>query len=308
LLATTNKSLEINLPETGREYEVRMTYLTDQRKQKVGQILMLHDITERKQAARTLKQAKEAAEEAKQAAEEANRAKSTFLSNMSHEFRTPLNAIIGYSEMIYEDATDDGETLLAEDMQRIISSSHHLLNLINDVLDLSKIEAGHLELYLETFALQSLLDEVANIIQPAIVKNNNTLHYHPATNLGEVYNDYTRLKQVLLNLLSNAAKFTQNGTITLSAHSQTGPAGNQIQLIVQDTGIGISKEIQAKLFQPFSQADSSTTKRYGGTGLGLSISLRFCELMGGSISLESEVDVGSTFTVILPRRVPENKP
>jgi Amt family ammonium transporter len=249
------------------------------------------DITERKRYEAALVSAKEAAEAA-------SRAKSTFLANMSHELRTPLNAIIGYSEMLREEAGDGGYEELAPDLARIAAAGKHLLELINNILDLSKIEAGKMELYPERFAVAALLDEAAATAAPLVERGGSRLVVERADELGELVADMTKARQVLLNLLSNAAKFTDAGTVTLRAWRDE--AAGQVVFQVQDTGIGLDPEQIGRLFQDFTQADSSTTRRYGGTGLGLSISRRFCELMGGAITVASAPGAGATFTVRLP--------
>ncbi len=233
---------------------------------------------------------------ARQVAEAANSAKSQFLANMSHELRTPLNAIIGYSEMLEEDATDRGHHDYVPDLQKIRAAGRHLLALINDVLDLSKIEAGKLELYLETFDLTTAIKDVATTVEPLVARRNNALTVTCASDLGAIRSDLTRVRQVLLNLLSNASKFTEHGRITLAAERR----GAAVVLRVSDTGIGMTPEQMARLFEPFSQADTTTSRKYGGTGLGLAITRRFCELMGGDVSVESDMGRGSTFTVRLP--------
>ena len=233
---------------------------------------------------------------ARQVAEAANTAKSQFLANMSHELRTPLNAIIGYSEMLEEDATDRGHPDYVPDLQKIRAAGRHLLALINDVLDLSKIEAGKLELYLETFDLATAIKDVAMTVEPLVARRGNTLTVQCASNLGAIRSDLTRVRQVLLNLLSNASKFTEHGRISLAAERR----GDAVILRVSDTGIGMTPEQMGKLFEPFSQANTSTSRKYGGTGLGLAITRRFCELMGGDVSVESDTGRGSTFTVRLP--------
>lgn len=244
-------------------------------------------------------------EEAKKMAEEASQAKSTFLANMSHELRTPLNAIIGYSELLEEEMEDIGEEDLILDLVKIKSAGKHLLSLINDVLDLSKIEAGRMDLYLEDFEIKPLIEEIIATAQPLFEKKNNTFTLNCPDEMGIMHGDITKFRQILFNLLSNSSKFTEAGTITLKVKLAEYMGESAIKLQVNDTGIGMTKEQVAKLFQPFSQADSSTTRKYGGTGLGLTITKKFCEMMGGNISLESEYGVGTTFTVKLPLNVKE---
>ncbi|MGQ0562359.1 MAG: response regulator [Gemmatimonadota bacterium] len=235
-------------------------------------------------------------EDAKVAAEAASRTKSQFLANMSHELRTPLNAVIGYSEMLMEEAEDAGHDGYVPDLRKIHGSGKHLLGLINDILDLSKIESGRMELYFETFEVVPMVEEVANTVTPLITKNGNTLDLRIASDLGTARLDQVKVRQILFNLLSNASKFTSNGTIALSISRQN----DRIALRVSDTGIGMTAEQMAKVFQPFTQADASTSKKYGGTGLGLAITQKFCEMMAGGITLESEPGRGTVFTVDLP--------
>jgi signal transduction histidine kinase len=250
-----------------------------------------------------LKVEKEKAEKAMSVAEEANKFKSQFLANMSHELRTPLNAIIGYSEMLQEEAEELGVSDLNGDLQKIQAAGKHLLALINDILDLSKIEAGKMELFLENFGLSGLLDEVVTTVRPLMKKNNNILVFEPNQNLGSMHADVTRVRQVLFNLLSNASKFTKDGKVSLAVDKASENGSEWITFRVSDTGIGMTSEQVGRLFQAFSQADASTSRKYGGTGLGLVISLRFCQMMGGTITVESEPNAGTTFTVKLPALV-----
>ena len=235
------------------------------------------------------------------AAEAASKAKSQFLANMSHELRTPLNAIIGYSEMLQEEADDLGTPEIKPDLQKIHGAGKHLLGLINDILDLSKIEAGKMTLYLETFAVETLLNEVAATMQPMINKNGNQLTLEIAPEIGSMRADVTKVRQALFNLLSNASKFTDKGSITLRAQRQ----GANLVFDVIDSGIGMTPEQVGRLFQAFAQADASTSKKYGGTGLGLALSRKFCQLMGGDLTVVSEAGKGSTFTATIPAEVIE---
>ena len=241
-------------------------------------------------------------------AEEASKAKSTFLAKMSHELRTPLNAIIGYSEMLQEDARDEGATRTAEDLDKVLNAARHLLGLINDVLDISKIEAGKMELFLETFPLTKLVGEVAATISPLIGKRGNKLVLDYPENIGSMHADATKLRQMLLNLLSNASKFTENGTITLRITRIVGIGGDIIELAIVDTGIGMTPTQLARLFQAFSQADASTASKYGGTGLGLAISKQFAQMMKGDITVSSTAGVGSSFVIRLPANVNTGQP
>lgn len=239
---------------------------------------------------------------AKEQAESANKIKSEFLANMSHELRTPLNAVIGYSELMLEEAEDAGAEQNVKDLKKIISSAKHLLSLINDVLDLSKIEAGKMELYLEDVVIKDLIKDIESIIGPMGEKNHNKFELQIAPDVDIAYTDLLRIRQCLLNLLSNANKFTKNGIIRLEVKTLLKENKEWIQYSVSDTGIGIASEKMGVLFRAFSQTDASTTRQYGGTGLGLYLTKMFCSMLGGYITVESVEGKGSTFTIILPLR------
>lgn len=274
-----------------------------------GMVLNSHDITERKHSEAAL-------QDALQAAEAANRAKSVFLTNMSHELRTPLSVILGYSDVLLEEMRAMGEQDLMSDLQQIRAAGTHLLTLINDLLEISKLEAGQVQLYLETFSVEILVLEVEHSIQPFIQRNENSFEMAIEEGIDCIKADAAKLRQLLLHLLNNAAKFTQRGLITLSVvRAQSLPSTvpeketsqdlktQWIVFHVKDTGIGIPEEYIPHLFDAFTQVDPSNTRTYGGTGLGLAICRRLCDMMGGHILVESQVDAGSTFSVYLPQEV-----
>jgi signal transduction histidine kinase len=246
--------------------------------------------------------------EAKNRADAANRSKSIFLAKMSHELRTPLNAVIGFSEILLEEVDQDGKNIRKKvDLERINSAGKHLLSLVTDVLDLSKIESNSIELKIEQFDLNEMVREVVANVQPMITENGNRLIVKSRNDLGIVSTDQTKLRQAALNLVSNAAKFTRDGTITMSVHRRRSQSADWIEIQIEDTGIGIEESDIGRLFKNFGQATNATSTRYGGTGLGLALSQRLCALMGGGISVSSEFGRGSCFTIRVLAEI-EDKP
>lgn len=291
------RELTFGAGDAQRICDMRISPLYDRRGRFSGWVVLLHDVTEHKAREEELRQAKDAAEAA-------SRTKSTFLANMSHELRTPLNAIIGYAEMLREEALDLGQGGFVPDLDKIHAAGKHLLSLINDILDLSKIEAGKMDLFYERFDVPAMVGEIVSMVQPLVQKNANTLVVECPRDLGAMESDLTRVRQVVFNLLSNACKFTDHGTVTLGVSREPGEGGEWLTFRVSDTGIGMTPEQVGKLFGEFTQADASTTRKYGGTGLGLAISRRLCRMMGGDIAVESVYGEGSTFTVRLPAVAP----
>jgi signal transduction histidine kinase len=244
----------------------------------------------------------------KEAADAANKAKSEFLANMSHELRTPLNAIIGYSEILEEDLLSDGKSQYLGDIRKIATAGRHLLDLVNDVLNLSKVEAGKMDIYLEPFRLSNFLEDIVSTIQPLVGKNRNQLKTDYNLTFECLKTDMTKLRQIVLNLLSNASKFTERGLIRMQVVTAIFSEQDYIQFIISDNGIGISPEQQCNLFKAFSQADASTTRKYGGTGLGLVLCRHFAEMLGGEIKLTSQINRGTTFELLIPvERIEQNQ-
>ncbi|MCL4867602.1 MAG: PAS domain-containing protein [Anaerolineae bacterium] len=285
---------EIQLPtETGiRHIYLNILPFYDSYKQLTGRLLVIRDVTEQREADLALQIAKEKADAA-------NRAKSTFLANMSHELRTPLTAIIGYSELLNEHAAAANDTYAPPRLEKIKTSATHLVNIVNDILDLSKIEAGQMKLHLETFNVRQVIDTAIAMVQPILMENQNEITLKIADEIETMVGDQMKVRQILLNLLHNAAKFTKKGKIEITVRPDIiDPALFLFE--IKDNGIGISPEQVNKIFQPFSQADDSTARRFGGTGLGLTISQYFCQMMQGNIMLSSQPGHGSCFTVRLP--------
>jgi PAS domain S-box-containing protein len=290
----------VRLHKSGRRIDVAVSVspILDERGEAVGASRIIHDITKQKRAEEELLAAKEAAEQA-------NRSKSRFLANVSHELRTPLNAIIGYSEMLAEDAKEQGHERYLPDLQKIRDAGRSLLALIADVLDLSKIEAGRMPLHLETFDVPKMVHDVTDTLAPLVARNRNALEVDCPEALGTMHADVTKVRQCLFNLLGNAAKFTENGTIRLVVSREQSPSRDWFLFRVSDTGIGMSQQQIERLFEAFAQAEATTARRFGGTGLGLTISRQLARMMGGDVTVSSELGEGSTFTVVLPAQVTE---
>ncbi|MEO7912555.1 MAG: histidine kinase N-terminal 7TM domain-containing protein [Roseiflexaceae bacterium] len=312
---TTEAQAEIiSIYDPNRFFDLRISPLYDRHARLTGRLIVIRDISDRKQIEAALYLAKEQAEIA-------SKSKSTFLANMSHELRTPLTSIIGYSDLLKLMAESRGYSEIVSDLDRIGAAGGHLLALISDILDLSKIEAGKLDMFLEKFNLPALVGYVASTVRPIVEQNHNTLMVDCPEEIGTMYADLTRVRQILFNLLSNAAKFTKGGSITLRVSQQSAESSQQLTsdapasrhlpstawvvFEITDTGIGLTPEQIQGLFKEFMQADPSTTRKYGGTGLGLALSRRFCQMMGGDIAVTSQHGQGSTFTVRLPTEVAE---
>ena len=285
------------------ERQARLEHTKDQLAQINGNLRA--EISEHRRTEEKLNASNVELAQAHQQAVEANQVKSNFLANMSHELRTPLNAIIGYSELLHTVATRKGQPETLADLDKITRAGKHLLTLINDVLDISKIEAGKMQLHIEEFPVAALIDDVAATVRTLADKNGNTLQLDVASDVGIIHADVTRVRQCLYNLLSNAAKFTKQGAIRLTARREVTAGGDEIVLAVEDSGIGLTPDQLGRLFQPFTQADASTTRKYGGTGLGLAITRNLARIMGGDITVTSTPGAGSTFTLRLPAVVKE---
>lgn len=298
------------LEKENQQLQISLEAVTEHADLVEAQLLEIQEHLETKVQERTcelaeknaeLFQSKEIAEQARLSAEMANRSKSAFLANMSHELRTPLNAVIGYGELLKEELIENDHHDWANDLEKILTAGHHLLGLINDILDISKIEAGKMAIHIETFNIQQLIEDTVSTIRPLISQKNNQLILEVADNLGDMYSDLTKVRQILFNLLGNAAKFTEHGEIHITVQSENNYNQQWVSFCIIDQGIGMTDDQLKHLFQPFMQADSSTTRKFGGTGLGLAISKAFAQMLGGHIAVCSELHKGSAFTVFLPR-------
>jgi signal transduction histidine kinase len=291
-IALDNAALYKRIAEEARAREAELQRLVDERTRSLREAL---GEAERQRGL---------AQEAQQVAEDANRVKGRFLASMSHELRTPIGGILGYADIVKDQAQDIGHEELLPDLAKIEGAARHLLNVINDILDFSKVEAGKMTLFVEEFDLAAIVRDVEGTVQPLVARKANTLEVRCSDDLGTVRNDQTRVRQVLLNLLSNASKFTENGRIILGARRLRNESGEErIELSVTDSGIGMTPEQLQKLFQAFTQAETSTAKKYGGTGLGLALCRQFCRMMGGDITVTSDYGRGTTFTADVPATV-----
>jgi signal transduction histidine kinase/ActR/RegA family two-component response regulator len=288
---------QVVLPTAGRNVSAEIKQVWHALEQLFARLKQRDEALEMEHAAA------QSALKAKLEAESASREKSQFLANMSHELRTPLNAIIGYSEMLHEEAAEEKNQQLAKDLDRILSAGRHLLSLISSVLDLSKIEAGKMQLYLEDVSVPEMVKDIVSTLSPLVAENSNSLVVDCAEDVGLIHVDAVKLRQALINVIGNAAKFTHAGRITLSVERESQLDGDWMLFRVEDTGIGISYEQQQRLFRAFTQADDSTTRQYGGTGLGLTISRSMCRLMGGDITVSSYLGHGSEFVLKIPVHV-----
>lgn len=332
-VSEAHEELVVGVAADLRAFDVRISPIYDQRGRLNGRVLLLHDITERRRAALELqrrndeltalahenarlysavqqelaerKQAEVSLSLAKEAAEVANRAKTRFLGNMSHELRTPLTAILGYADLLAVQAARLGDPMLLADIERIRVAGRHLLDLISDVLDITRIEAEKLDLNLEPLDIAALVRSLVDTAMPLVAKNGNRLEVVCPPDIGTMYADITRVRQILLNVLGNAAKFTEQGEITVRvcAHQDAASGADTVVFQIRDTGIGMPPDQQEQLFKEFVQVDDSPTRKYGGSGLGLAISYRLCKLMGGEIAVLSAPGAGSTFSITLPRRM-----
>ena len=295
-----------NVISEKRDYSVRAVKQTED---EIGFLIDCFNgmLAQMQKHEKTLREVNEQLAKSETRALAATEAKSQFLANMSHELRTPLNAIIGYSEMVEEELEEVGQKQFIPDLQKIHAAAKHQLSLINDILDLSKIEAGKVTVFVESFDVAKVIEEVATTVRPLVLKNGNQLQINCPADLGTMRADQTKVRQILFNLLSNATKFTDRGVIRLDASNTrcADSAAPAYKFAISDTGIGMSPEQLSRLFQAFTQAEASTTRRYGGTGLGLAITKKFCEVMGGDVTVTSELGKGSVFTAILPAEVPE---
>lgn len=298
-MAFSNYELEVKDENNGNTYSITQAPSVYGKKES-SKLVVVRDISEQKKAEQEINIMNRDLAKARDEALEASKLKSQFLANMSHELRTPLNAVIGYSEIIEEEAEELEQVQIASDADKINRAGKHLLLLINDILDLSKIEAGKMDVYIEAFNLNDLLQDVIITSQPMLKKNNNAIEYNFDNSIGLIESDQIKVRQILFNLVSNASKFTKDGSVRLASEVVNKEAKAYLELSISDTGIGMNEEQLAKLYNAFTQADASTTRKYGGTGLGMAITRHFVEILNGNIEVKSEIDVGTEFRVSLP--------